>query len=238
MEDQLSSRSGFRISSRLVLGLLIALAGGLLLLDNLGMVDAWTYFRFWPVALILLGVSKIVQKQGAGFGIVLVGIGTWLLLDNLDYADFDGDLIFPGLVLLLGLSLIWKELTKGSRRLRGTNPRDEVDSFVMMGAMKHTLTTQAFQGGTATAIMGGVEIDLRQAALAGNRAYLDTFTWWGGVDVYVPEGWEVVFQGVPIIGGFDDKTRQVLGEDPPQLIITGYAIMGGVEVRNAPAKEE
>ena len=235
MEDHSERQNGFRFTPRLVVGLFIALFGGLLLLDNLGRVEADNYLRFWPVALILIGAAKVLQRQGRGFGVVLLILGTWLLLDNLGWVELDSDLVIPALILLVGLSLLWKELTWRSRRLEeGANPRDEVGSFAMLGGIKHIVTSQAFRGGSASAIMGGVELDLRQAELAGGWVTLDTFAWWGGVEVYVPEHWEIVFKGVPIMGAFEDTTRQTLGEGSPQLIITGLAIMGAVEVKNAP----
>lgn len=240
MEDRSEQQNGFRFTPRLVVGFFIAFLGGLLLLDNLGYLEAEDYFRFWPLVLILVGAAKVLQRQGVGFGVVLLILGTLLLLDNLGQSEFDGDLLIPAVILLVGLNLLWKELTWRARRRRegGTDPRDEVSSLAMMGGIRHIITSEAFRGGSATAIMGGVELDLRQAELAGGRAVIDTFSWWGGVDVFVPEHWAIVFKGVPIMGAFEDNTRQTYVEGAPQLVISGLAIMGGVEVRNAPKKEE
>ncbi len=235
MEDRNEAQSGFRLTPRLMVGFFVALFGGLLLLDNLALVDAGDYFRFWPLALILIGVAKIFQRQGRGFGLVLLVLGTWLLLDNLGWAELDSDVLIPTLILLLGLNLLWKEMTWRSRHLpEGANPRDEVSSFAMLGGIKNIVTSRAFRGGSASAVLGGVEIDLRQAELAGGQAIVDTFAWWGGVEIFVPEHWEIVFRGVPIMGAFEDNTRQTPGEGSPQLVITGLAIMGAVEVKNAP----
>jgi hypothetical protein len=230
----MESQSGFRLTPRLVAGFFIALFGGLLLLENLGMLDAGYYLQYWPVALIVIGIAKVAQGQNRGFGLVLVFLGTWLLLDVLDWAEFDGDLLFPGLILLLGLNLLWKELRRRSGRRGDVDPGDEVHAFAMLGGVKQVFTSQAFRGGTANAILGGTEIDLRQAGLAGGQATIDAFALWGGVDVFVPEGWQVVLRGVPILGAFEDNTRQMLVENPPQLIITGLALMGGVEIKNLP----
>jgi hypothetical protein len=43
--------------------------------------------------------------------------------------------------------------------------------------------------------------------------------------------WTVVLDGVPVAGGFSQKTAVAPGSGK-RLLITGYAIMGGVEVRN------
>lgn len=228
----MESQSGFRLTPRLMAGFFIALFGGLLLLDNLGTVDAGYYLQYWPIALIGLGIAKVAQGQNRGFGLVLVFLGTWLLLDVLDWVEFDGDLLFPALILLLGLNLLWKELARRSGRQGDVNPGDEVNAFAMLGGVKQVFKTQSFRGGTANAILGGVEIDLSEAWLADGRATIDAFALWGGVDIFVPEGWEIVFRGMPFMGAFEDNTHQAFGENPPQLIVTGLALMGAVEVKN------
>ncbi|HEX7185239.1 MAG TPA: DUF5668 domain-containing protein [Thermoanaerobaculia bacterium] len=230
----MESQSGFRLTPRLMAGFFIALFGLLLLLDNHGTVDAGYYLQYWPIALIGLGIAKVAQGQNRGFGLVLVFLGTWLLLDVLDWVEFDGDLLFPALILLLGLNLLWKELGRRSGRQGGVNPGDEVHAFAMFGGVKQLFASQTFRGGTASAIFGAAEIDLRQAGLAGGQATIDALALWGGVDIFVPEGWEVVLRGMPFMGAFEDNTRQIHGENPPQLIITGLAFMGAVEVKNLP----
>jgi len=62
-------------------------------------------------------------------------------------------------------------------------------------------------------------------------AVFDIFVMWGGAEIKVPEDWEVVTRGVPVLGGFVDNTRHIAGAQK-RLVITGMAIMGGVEVKN------
>jgi len=74
-------------------------------------------------------------------------------------------------------------------------------------------------------------LDMRSASIAAGEAVINVFAFWGGVTIKCPPDWTVVLQGTPIMGGFDEKTVA-----PPdaskRLVIRGYAIMGGVEVRN------
>ena len=82
------------------------------------------------------------------------------------------------------------------------------------------------------AIMGGCEIDLRQAAIAADEASIDTFAMWGGIKIKVPQTWNVILQGFPFLGGFDDKTVKPSDPSAKRLVIRGTAIMGGVEITN------
>jgi predicted membrane protein len=93
---------------------------------------------------------------------------------------------------------------------------------------------QDFRGGEITAIMGGFGIDLRGAAIAGDSATINIFTLWGGVDLKVPEDWNVVMSGAPILGVFTNSAKTFRQGDAAAktLFVKGAAIMGGVEVKN------
>jgi hypothetical protein len=80
--------------------------------------------------------------------------------------------------------------------------------------------------------MGGCEIDLRHASMPeGRAAVLDTFAFWGGIEIRCPDDWEVISQGSAALGGFVNNARSQPGAKR-RLIVTGLAIMGGVEVKN------
>jgi predicted membrane protein len=230
MED----RASFRITPRLVFGALVLLFGSLLLLDRMGMIDARDYLQYWPAGLIAVGVVKLMQPGGRAGGFILAGLGTWLLLSNLGYVDFDARIIFPAILVLIGLRLVMGEAFRRSRRVdRPGSASDEVDAVAVLGGIRRTSSSASFRGGSATAMLGSCEIDLRPASIpAGGEAVIDTFAVWGGIEILVPETWDVVVQGMPILGSYEDQTRPPLGSNPPRLIIKGTVVMGGVEVRN------
>ena len=235
MEDQAT----FRITPRLIFGVCVLTFGGLLLLDQLNVLDARDYLEYWPAALIVLGLTKLVQTGARGGGIVLTVLGTALLLSNLGYLVLDFDLFFPALLVLGGVSLIFGEIFRRARRKPGesVSASSEIDPFAILGSVKRVSSSQAFRGGSATALLGAAEIDLRQARIQGGEAVIDTFAFWGGIEIFVPEDWEVVQRGVPILGGFEDLTRPPLGGSQ-RLVIKGMAIMGGVEIRNWKKEEQ
>jgi len=89
----------------------ILTVGVLLTLDKLGWIEVASIGRLWPVFLILLGVSRLVQpasEPGRGFGAILVFVGGWWLLYNLDLTDiwlFD---YWPLIFVVVGLSILWR----------------------------------------------------------------------------------------------------------------------------------
>ena len=55
---------------------------------------------------------------------------------------------------------------------------------------------------------------------------------WGGIEVFVPEGWAVEDRVFPFMGGVDGQSRRPTAEAPPRLVVRGLVIMGGVEIKH------
>jgi hypothetical protein len=111
------------------------------------------------------------------------------------------------------------------------------------GAPGHVLRAFAMLSGTdrrhrgalahveVSAVMGGCDIDLREATPTAEPLVIQVFAMWGGIDIRVPPGWLVQNEAWPILGGIIDSTV------PPavathRVILRGNAFMGGVEVKN------
>ena len=225
-----------RMLPRLIVGSAVLLAGVALTLDAMGLTD-WDlqpYWRLWPLVLVMVGAAMLLQPRGRGFGLLLAVVGSGLLLDRLGYIDFNFNLIFPLLVLTVGGAILWQALK------RPQAPADDDDSstvslFAVPGGVKRKVVSPAFRGGSATAILGGCELDLHQAGTEGDGAVIDAFALMGGVDLLVPPEWEVVVEGSPLLGGFEDQRRPAPplpgAPPPPRLVVKGTAILGAVEVK-------
>lgn len=105
-----------------------------------------------------------------------------------------------------------------------------IEVTAILGGYVRRVSSQRFRGGDINVIMAGCEIDLRQASIEG-EAVLNVFALCGGVTIKIPPDWSVVLQGTPILGGFEEKTI-VPPNQAKRLYVTGYAIMGGLEIRN------
>jgi hypothetical protein len=92
-----------------------------------------------------------------------------------------------------------------------------------------------FTGRRYVAFLGGCEIDLTGADIAKSPAIIETFAVWGGIEIRVPEGWEIIGEVVPVMGGFEVKVRPAASTGR-QLIVRGAAVMGGVEIKSSPRR--
>ncbi|GMR11831.1 MAG: DUF1707 domain-containing protein [Gemmatimonadota bacterium] len=85
---------------------------------------------------------------------------------------------------------------------------------------------------TAIGIMGGVQLDFREAMLGPGVTEVSLFACMGGIEIIVPPEMAVEVDGIAIMGGFDNETDTVLNRDPdqPLLRIKGLFILGGAEI--------
>ena len=223
------------LGARLILGVTVVSIGVLFTLDRLGVADVARYVRFWPLALVAIGALKLLAPDGAAvrlFGAALVLFGGALFLDALHLLRFDAGVIFPLFLLFLGGAIVWQAMGGRARPAPGDAAVGTVSGFAVLGSVKRRSTSSAFRGGDVSAILGGCEVDLRQAALAPEGAEIDAFAFWGGVEIKVPTDWQVEVRGTPVLGGFEDVTRSGATPGDRRLVVKGLAIMGGVEVRN------
>ena len=81
-------------------------------------------------------------------------------------------------------------------------------------------------------VMGGVELDLREAQFAEGVTEIEVFALMGGVDICVPTGIRVEATGMGILGGFGIAGADAdPGPNAPVLRISGVALLGGVDAK-------
>jgi len=75
------------LNARSLPGLIIAVAGVVLLLNSFDVVDLGRLSRYWPLLLIAFGAHWVIEGGGRVFGSIFVAVGVTLQLDNLDLLD-------------------------------------------------------------------------------------------------------------------------------------------------------
>ncbi len=110
-------------------------------------------------------------------------------------------------------------------------------SLAVMSAQNRRGVWEVGETHTAVSVMGGVELDLREAVLTARETTIHAYAVMGGVDVYVNAGTRVSVEGFGVMGGFEqgrDRVAPVLGPDSPLVRVKGLALMGGVTVVRKP----
>jgi hypothetical protein len=87
----------------------------------------------------------------------------------------------------------------------------------------------------AVAIMGGDEIDLRDAEIEGGELTLNLIAVMGGADVYVPDSVELDVGGFSLMGGHEEVGRELRPRPgAPVVRIRVYNLMGGATIYRLP----
>jgi class 3 adenylate cyclase len=119
-----------------------------------------------------------------------------------------------------------------------------------VGGRKVTRWTVSIMGGSqrkgrwrlrektnAVAVMGGCQLDLRNAEVEGPDIVINAIAVMGGIEIIVPEGIEVELGGIAIMGGKDARRLKDVPPLPgsPVIRVRAFAFWGGVTVRSRPA---
>lgn len=226
---------------RATVGLLVIAFGVAALLDNLQMFGIPLVRTFWPLALVVWGISRLVWPRHLShrlFGVVVIAVGALMTAHNLGYGNFSLHQWWPVFVILGGAAILLRGFgphhhgrRRGHFAATAVEHTDEVDVDASFSGAKLRNDTRDFKGGRISVTFGGVELDLREAAMIAPEAILQVNAMFGGIELRVPRDWQVVVQASATMGAVEDKTSP-----PPapehRLVLRGEAMFGGIEIKN------
>jgi len=243
----------------LVIGVLFILAGVLYAGTALGMFEFSIFFPGWWTLFIIIPclyalTKKNEDKTGPIIGLI---IGTCFLINAQDigfHIDF-----WPMAVAVLCFLIGWKLLfpdKKNKKQVVFQNNWDNAEKKVevngttfdntyskssggyvnvsaILGGKDVRVDNECFTGADICAVMGAVDLDLRNAIIS-EDVYINVSAVMGGVDIYLPANVRIVTDGcATIMGGIDVNTAYANfhGADDPKVIITGSCVMGGIDIK-------
>ncbi|PTT93232.1 hypothetical protein DBR42_00340 [Pelomonas sp. HMWF004] len=223
---------------RILFGIGVMGVGVLALLDNLQLFSLPLLRNFWPLGLVLLGIARLAYPRHAGswlFGTGLIVAGLLLTARNLGFADLDLRAWWPVLVIGAGLSIV----LRGAFPQQGTGdgqgalvePGDHVSIDAHFNTVRQRQDSRSFKGGRIDASFGGVALDLSQASMDGPEAVLQLSTRFSGIELRVPQGWQVVVEVQSTLGGVQDRS-QPPASPAHRLVLRGETLCGGIEIKN------
>lgn len=240
-----------------VFGIVIVVAGILMLLDNFGILRAHTLWDYAPLILVAIGLARIIEggpTAGMLFGGILTTGGTLWFLHNIDVLRIDPRFVWP--VALIGVGIVFlvraveqqwwpvaqpppdTDATGAAEDGTSTPPaqgsRAQVNIATVFGGVKRFVDSPDFRTADLFACFGGIDIDFRAARIPQQQAVIDANAVFGGIDIKVPRTWFVEVRGTGFFGGYEDKTLHPdeSAGPAPRLIITGVALFGGISVKS------
>ena len=230
--------------SALIWGLVFVAVGIIFGGNALNIWDIDVFFPgWWTLFLIIPGLVSMVRygfNWGSG---VLVILGLILLFDALDIisSDIMLKLVFPLILVIIGISILTSFFRSGTKKNIEDEEYTKSKSYkydstqyprytAILGGGDYKNNTEDLKGVVAEAILGGLEIDLRDAKIT-EDIVLELTAVLGGIDIYIPDDVRVeIISGVPVLGGFEHKiNRNALSG--PKVRIKYTAVLGGIEIK-------
>jgi hypothetical protein len=85
-------------------------------------------------------------------------------------------------------------------------------------------------------LMGGSDLDLRNARFPDGEARVTAIAIMGGSDIWVPENARVELSGFALMGGNDNRVPP--GGDGPLIRVRAWSLMGGIDVRTGKRRSD
>lgn len=240
MEQQKNS------SGRVLTGAVLVVIGIALLLQNFSLIpfNVGRIVFSWPAVLLFVGAVILVKgtNRVMGAGFILFG-GLLMLPKIFPGLDIDSGVIIPVIILFTGGYLILRAKRKDDtntwrgRSDVGSGPEeksDRLEVLAVFGGGNRRYNSQNFKGGAVTVVFGGTEVDLTSCELAPGEQTIDCTVLFGGMELFVPRGWNVIIDVFPIFGGFGHDTKKLPpapADSGKTLIVKGVVIFGGGEIK-------
>ncbi|MDY9925629.1 LiaF transmembrane domain-containing protein [Methanosarcina sp.] len=226
-----------KISYQTIFGAIILIFGILLLFRTTGIYDTGQLLRYIPSLFVLLGIYALWKSGFSNIAgpIILITIFTTLQLLILDLISWETiSRWWPALVILMGIGILVNRKGRPFPSRRGT---ETVDLLAILSGVDADSSSEYFRGGDITAIFGGVDLDLRGSKIKEPPARINVISMFGGIDVRVPEEWQIEMDVLPILGSAEDErprnsVRKENSTGKPDLIVTGFAAFGGFSIKD------
>jgi hypothetical protein len=230
--------------------LTLIVLGVLMILRNMGMIEAKVYQLLLPTLAIGVGIWSLLNKRHYAAGILMAAVGIYFLLPRL-VSGIGWTPVWPSWLTFWPLACILLGVTLLTYLFRPTyytrsyfnNGVDETvseaqDGFVEVnnsfGSVRHIVLDTVFKGARIRTKFSGTVLDLTRTTLGEGETYIDVDMSLSGLELRLPDGWMVVTDPLSLnLAGIEDKRYYRMASDPSRrLVIRGGMSLSGIEIKS------
>lgn len=218
-------------------GLVFVILAVIIALNSLGITSINIFFNgWWTLFIIVPAFISLIKDKDKTPGIIFLLVGVALLLGVRDIIDFNiiKKLILPAVLLIIGLSIIFKETISSNisnkiKEINKNNNSSNKDITAIFSGEELKFGKDEFKGLNLTAIFGGIDISLKECEL--DKDYvINTRSIFGGIDIIVPENVNVEVKSTSIFGGIDNKVVNSSEQNTKTIYVNAVNIFGGLDI--------
>lgn len=218
----------------LIWGIILIVIGLIIGLNSLGIADINIFFDgWWTLFIIIPNLVDIIKTPSKGESYVWLAVGLVLLLCAQDILSFKviGKLIFPAILVGLGLSILLKDKVeaKVKEKIKTLNQEGLEEYYAIFSGQEINPKGEEFKGANLNAVFGGIDLNLTEAQIQ-KDTLVNVTSVFGGVDINVPSNVNVKVQGTSIFGGVDNKVKKYT-ENLPTIYVKAFCLFGGTEIK-------
>jgi len=218
----------------LIWGLILIAIGVIIGLNSLGIADINLFFDgWWTLFIIVPSLIDIIKEPRKTESYIWLIVGVILLLCAQDILKFElvGKLIFPVILVGIGLSLLLKDKveSKVKEKIKTLNQDGLEEYYATFSGQEINLKGEEFKGASLNAIFGGIDLNLSETQIQ-KDTLINITSVFGGVDIKVPSNVNVKVKSTSIFGGVDNKVRKYT-ENLPTIYVKAFCLFGGADIK-------
>lgn len=218
-------------------GLILIALGVIFGLNALGYTQIDIFFDgWWTLIIIIPCVIGLLRGKDVWANLAGITVGSVALLICQDIITFEAvrKLIFPAILVYLGVSLVFKDVFGGKaakriKELNGKSPSQK-GSYATFSTQNLNFAGQDFTGVDLTAAFGNVNCDLSFANVPFD-CVINAYSTFGKIDITLPQNVNVVVRSSSIFGGVTKKRPFPPIQNAPTVFINATCLFGGVELK-------